>query len=253
MDNWTTSADTISQEAIEKYRRTGFLRVRGIVTPEEAAEFRQAAEELMGRLQERNPDSTTFRQFVNVWTQSEVLKKLTLHSNLKSVAAKLAGVKLRLWHDHLLVKEPKVSTPTEFHQDQPYWPHANSTHSLSCWVALNDVPVERGCMTFIPGSHRYTDLMAQNLKSSTSLFELAPDLAWDERVTLPLKAGDCTFHHGRTAHMANQNVTDEHRFGMAIIYIDASTTYTGAKHEVIEGDGIKVGHLIDGRHFPLVS
>src|SRR5205814_5313666 len=131
----------------------------------------------------------------------DVLKRLTLHSNVGRAATALAGVPLRLWHDQILIKKPHNKAPTFFHQDQPYWPHRNSTHPISAWIALVDVPVERGCMTFLPGSHRRTDLPVQTLTNPRSLFDICPDLIYSPRITVPLRAGDCTFHPGRCAHM----------------------------------------------------
>jgi ectoine hydroxylase-related dioxygenase (phytanoyl-CoA dioxygenase family) len=257
MTDYTTTAQAISDTQAQKYREDGFLRVRGIISPDEAAAFRGAADRILQTQSDRQRGDTVFRQYVNTWRMDEEFRGLTLHRNITRIAELLAGVKLRLWHDHLLVKEPTKSTPTHFHQDQPFWPHGNSANPLSCWVALNDVPVERGCMTFIPGSNRYTDLTAQNLRDAGSLFGLAPELSWEERVTLPLRAGDCTFHHGRTAHMANANTTDENRYGFAIIFMDRSTTYTGANHPVtnpLRDDGrISEGDLLDGELFPPLS
>lgn len=257
MNDYTTTASALSEADVERYQSEGFLRVRGIITPEEAATFRAAADRVLATAGGQNPGSTVFRQYVNTWRIDEELAGLTLHPNITRVAERLAGVALRLWHDHLLVKEPSKSTPTHFHQDQPFWPHADSTHPLSCWVALNDVPVERGCMSFIPGSQRLTDLTAQNLRDAGSLFGLAPDLVWDERVTLPLQAGDCTFHHGRTAHMANANTTEENRYGFAIIFMDATTTYTGSNHAVTnalrDSGELSAGDLLAGELFPLLS
>lgn len=257
MSDYTASAASITDADVARYQERGFLRVRGIITPEEAERFRKAADRVLASASEQQPGSTVFRQYVNTWRIDEALAGLTLHPQITRIAERLAGVSLRLWHDHLLVKEPSKSTPTHFHQDQPFWPHANSAHPLSCWVALNDVPVERGCMTFIPESQRFTDLTAQNLRDAGSLFGLAPELVWDERVTLPLKAGDCTFHHGRTAHMANANTTDENRYGFAIIFMDATTTYTGTNHAVTnaprDAGELGEGDLLEGELFPLLS
>ncbi len=251
------STTRVTAEQIDYYRANGFVRVRGIITPDEAETFRLAADQVLATASELAPDSKVFRQYVNTWRMSDVLKGLTLHPNITAAAEALTGVKMRLWHDHLLVKPPQNEAPTHFHQDQPYWPHANSTHPISCWVALNDVPVERGCMTFIPGSHRMTDLTVQNLRDAGSLFGLAPELGWEERVTLPLRAGDCTFHHGRTAHMANANATDENRYGFAIIYMDATTTYAGTTHVVTnplrDAGELSEGDALSGELFPALS
>lgn len=38
-----TTIESLSQETIDHYRREGFVRVSGIITPDEAAEFLTAA------------------------------------------------------------------------------------------------------------------------------------------------------------------------------------------------------------------
>jgi len=151
-----------------------------------------------------------------------------------------------------LIKPPRKSSPTEFHQDGPYWPHTNGRHALSCWIALVDVPVERGCMTFIPGSHRLQNLRPQDLTDSHDLLNLSPDLNWSPRVTVPLRAGDCTFHHSYLAHMANSNITDVARVAHIIIYMDADTTFDGKPHVVTDPLHLQIGDPLDGDLFPAV-
>ncbi len=247
-----TTADTLTQDAIDSYRTNGFVHVPAVLSPEEVAHFREAALSVAARKQGLG-DGTIFQQLVNVWQDDPVLKALTLHPSVGSVAERLAGVPLRLWHDQILIKAPHNQKATEFHQDQPYWPHAESTCPISCWIALCDVPVEKGCMTFLPGSQLRMDLPAQNLADSRSLFALAPDLIWSERVTVPLKAGDCTFHHGRCAHMATPNLTDDPRVAHVVIFMDRDTLYTGAPHVVTDPLGLTPGCPLDHAAFPAVG
>lgn len=246
-----------SEEQIRYYRAHGFLRVRGIIGEDEARRAREAADQVLATGRERPQSTRVFRQFVNTWRSNDVLKALTFHRVISAAATALAGVPLRLWHDQLLVKEPHNEAPTHFHQDQPFWPHSNSLEPITCWVALDDVPVERGCMTFISGSHHAMTYEPQNVNRSDSLFALVPELAWDERVTLPLRAGDCTFHHGRTAHMANANSTDKNRYGFAIIFMDAATTYNGTAHVVTdplrEAGEITLSGELNHAMFPVIS
>jgi len=244
-------ASRITPEEIAFYRENGFVKVRSIISQEEAMEFRERALQLQEeRLSYSN--SAIFTQLVNVWRDDEVMRRLTLHANIAACAARLAGVDLRLWHDQLLIKKPHNAMATEFHQDQPYWPHLNSPNPISCWLALGDVPVERGCMTFLPRTHERTDLEAQNLTDSHSLFGLAPDLQWSERITLPLQAGDCTFHHGRCAHMATPNTTDEDRVAHVAIFFDQSATYSGRPHVVTNDLGLNQGGPFEHEVFPAV-
>lgn len=252
---YQTTPDTLADEVVEQYRRDGFVHVPGIITKDEAEEFRQIALDLQARVRNLNAgaNKAIFTQLVNVWQVDDGIKALTLHPNVGAVAERLAGIPLRLWHDHVLIKQPQNNASTEFHQDQPYWPHANCRHALSAWIALVDVPVERGCMTFLPRSHERTDLRAQNLADEHDLLQLAPEFVWYPRVTLPLKAGDCTFHHARTAHMATPNFTDDPRVAHIVIFMDAETTYTGARHVVSDDANLAPDSPFDHPLFPRVG
>lgn len=251
VNDWQTTPETLTEAQKESFRTNGFVSIPGIISREEAAEFYAAALDVSQRTTSRSQG--VFLQHVNVWTQDEAMKRLTLHPNVGAVAEKLAGVPLRLWHDQILIKEPHNKVATEFHQDQPYWPHQNSPNPISAWIALCDVPVEKGCMTFLPGSHRVTDLPAQNLRAADSLMSIHPEFVWSPRITVPLRAGDCTFHHGRCAHMATPNFTDDPRVAHIVIFMDAVTEYSGKPHVVTDPLGLTPGAALDGEMFPKVG
>lgn len=250
----TKPQELLAEHIVEGYRTRGFVHIPQIITAEEAAHFHQAAAAAAERLREKNFSQTqVFTQLVNVWQEDAAMRELTLHPAIGAVAQQLAGIPLRIWHDHMLIKQPHNNTPTHFHQDQPYWPHATTRHTLSAWIALVDVPVERGCMTFIPGSHGRADLRPQDLHDEDDLLSLWPELVWRERVTVPLRAGDCTFHHGLCPHMATPNFTDLARFAHVVIFMDAETTYTGQPHVITDPLGLQAGDALDGPLFPLVG
>ena len=246
-----TTPDLVDDATVAVYRSQGFIRIPQIISTEEAAHYKEAARSAMERLQHKDFNKTKiFTQIVNVWQDDDAMRELTLHPNVGAVAEKLAGIPLRIWHDHMLIKQPHNNAPTHFHQDQPFWPHANTRHTLSAWIALVDVPVERGCMTFLPEAHRRDDLRPQDLTDEHDLFSIWPELEWSERVTLPLRAGDCTFHNGLCPHMATANNTDDPRFAHIIIYMDAATTFDGKGHVITDPLGLQVGDALDGPLFP---
>lgn len=252
--NHVTDAYTLTDMQIDTYREQGFIHIPNVLTPQEAEHFRQAAVTASERTADfgKGYDKPIFTQNVNVWQQDEGMKALTFHRNLAAIAERLAGVPLRVWHDQILIKKPHNNAATEFHQDGPYWPHHNRKNSLSAWIALVDVPVERGCMTFIPGTQSLTDLRPQNLGDSADLFSVAPELQWQQRVTVPLRAGDCTFHHSYTAHMATPNLTDVPRVAHVVIYMDADTTFNGAAHVITDPLGLQKDESLNGDTFPRV-
>ncbi|SDD12062.1 phytanoyl-CoA dioxygenase family protein [Auraticoccus monumenti] len=251
-DTTTTTAGhrPLSAETVEQYRSDGFVHLPGVLTPEEVVTYREAARHVHQTGTAMDADNPIFRQVVNVWQSDETLRGLTTHPLLARHATQLAGIPLRLWHDQLLAKEPHNGAATEYHQDAPYWPHAGSRHSLSAWVALVDVPVERGCMSFIPGQHERRDIRPVDLADRTDLFQAAADLVWEPRVTIPLRAGDVTFHNGYTPHTANRNDTDELRLAFVTIYVDRDLTFTGTPHVCTDGLGVPVGAGLPDQHFP---
>jgi phytanoyl-CoA hydroxylase len=240
----------VPADVIDRYRRDGFVHLPGVLDPDEVARCRDAAVELSTTMESQRYKGEPFTQLVNVWQRDERIGSLTTSPRIAQLAETLAGAPLRLWHDQVLIKQPRRSTATEFHLDAPYWPHVGASHWLTAWIALVDVPVERGCMTFLPGSHRFEEFAAVDLEDATALFAANPELVWEPRVTVPLRAGDLTFHHGACAHAATPNLTDEPRVAHAIIYMDEGTRYSGAPHVVTDPLGLTEGERLDGALFP---
>ena len=68
-----------------------------------------------------------------------------------------------------------------------------------------------------------------------------PDIEWSSRITIPLQAGDCTFHHGMTFHTAGPNQSDQWRVAHVVIFIEAQATYNGQRHIVTDPLDLPVG------------
>lgn len=254
---------TLGSDEIAAYRENGFIKIENILTKEEAAFYFEEAKRIAVENKASREESGGYRkilnQTVNVWPDNAIMKALTLHPNVTAAAKALTGVPMRLWHDHVLCKDPHNGAATEWHQDQPYWPHGNSAHPISAWIALCDVPADKGCMSFIPKAHHRTDLAVQDLSDKRSMFGRAPDLEFQPKVTLPLRAGDCTFHHGRCPHMAGPNETDEYRVAHVVIFVDRDTTFSPAtdddrsrakKHVITNPLNLTPGQILDHAMFP---
>ena len=250
----TLAPALLRADQVASYRRDGFLHTPGILTAAEAEELRGRFLAATDQAQNLSAGyaGQVFDQYVNLWQQTDpgLLAGLALHPRMRATATALAGEPLRLWHDHLLVKRARSSLPTEWHQDQPYWPHTHGDSALSAWVALVDVPQIRGCMSYIPGSHVHTDLAAQNLQSATDLFQRCPPLQWQPSVTVPVRAGDVVWHHARTAHRAEANRSDADRVVVSVIYMPRTTRFSGSEHVCTMGRGFGTGELLAGPAFP---
>jgi len=105
-------------------------------------------------------------------------------------------------------------------------------------------------MSFLPGCHQRTDVPIHFLTDPQSLFKQWPELEYAERVTLPLRAGDCTFYDGRCPHMANENATDDPRVALSVIMMGRNTRYRKWPHVVSDPLDLAAGEVISGALFP---
>jgi phytanoyl-CoA hydroxylase len=133
-------------------------------------------------------------------------------------------------------------------------------------AALNgtDVPVERGCMSFLPTSQLVVEGQAELAQVGWDPLASLPELAWRPRVVVPLRAGDVTFHHEQTVHLAGANLTDADRISLTTVYMDAGATFAPERIGLdLAGDlsglgpdvmrSMTPGRPMDGERFPLLS
>ncbi|HYE07560.1 MAG TPA: phytanoyl-CoA dioxygenase family protein [Planctomycetota bacterium] len=239
--------------AHRRFHEDGFTCVPDCLPRDEALRLRAAALRVSAQ-----PAAGTlltgdgvFRQLVNVWRHDAQMRSLTFHPRLLQVVNELAGRPMRLWHDQILIKQPRNGFATEFHQDLPYWPVDRDTFTISTWIALGDVLEQSGSMAFIPGSHRLKGA-SSDLNDPRSLITQHPELAFAERHGFPLRAGGATFHQGYTAHRALANETDEPRVAHIVIWIDAAARCDGKGHIVTDGLGLNAGDDFPADLCPLI-
>ena len=239
-------AGQLTNRLIDLFQSEGVIRIPQVITKSEAERFRLAAMRVLNQMQTEAPNNyagKAFHQKINIWCQDEIMRELTFHPNLTAMATRLAGTKLRIWHDHILAKMPELSAPTAFHQDLVKWPYDRKSVALSAWIALQDTTVEMGCMSFLPGSHKLMDVRDIHTSDQEGWKKEMPDLQWWPRLAIPLQVGDCTFHHGMTFHSAGANLSEQWRVAHVVIFVDANATYNGQGHIVTDPLDLPVGTL----------
>jgi len=265
----------LSESAIAQYHDQGFVHVPQLLSPDEVAEFLAEAKTHFAREEARTHgpnegvrthelDEGLVVEWVNhAGLENDVLRRLSCHPRIGSVAETLAGGPLRLFKSDLYRKQTKA-TLTPIHHDEVFFPFA-ARSALTAWVALVDVPAERGCLSYIPGSHRIVEPPPADLDPEEALIEAEdpfgrwPQLAFLPFVTVPIRAGDVTFHHGRIAHWAGANLTPETRYSLITIYMDAAATFQATSiHNLLNPDdpdlgGHQPGEPLGGDRFPLIA
>jgi ectoine hydroxylase-related dioxygenase (phytanoyl-CoA dioxygenase family) len=156
--------------------------------------------------------------------------------------------------DLMAVKMPEghaASKPTGWHQDWVNFPF-DRVGFMTFWIALDDIPPERGSMRFLSGSHRAGPLGKMGLLGGTEVTDYYPDLVDEYPMSPPLtmEAGDATAHNGMVVHGAPENSTNEPRWAFIASYHPADTCYTGAPHHIFTANiGLEVGKPIKAAIF----
>lgn len=140
------------------FRRDGAVVVRGAF---DAAHVALAAAAIEANLADLSPrakrasaddDGAFVEDFCN-WQRIPAIEQFVRESPAAAIAGELMGATtVRLYHDHMLTKEPGTRQRTPWHQDQPYY-NVDGTMNASMWFPVDPVARE-STLEFVAGSHR---------------------------------------------------------------------------------------------------
>lgn len=245
---------SVTPEHIEFYRENGFVIIEDFLSPGEVEHWIQVLDDAIrgrdGRLLPDRPEfgdptegeaapappkqedyyGKVFQQRVNLWKDSDEVKKLILDPAIGRMATELTGNEgFRVWHDQALYKAPWAN-PTAWHTDDPYWSFF-SPDATSIWIALDDATLHNGCLYFIPGSHKVCDFTSVPIgPTMDTIFNVYPQFRGTEPVAAEMKAGTCSFHNGLTIHGAGPNMTPRWRRAMTCGFMPIGSTFNGQKN-----------------------
>jgi hypothetical protein len=213
------TSSPVSLAAIEAFHRDGFTVVEQVTTPADLERISR----VMARLYRRYNTLARMRRAWDLGTGDggdlpeilEINQTIDLEPELattltfqrcRALAEALLGRPVEYRFDHSIYKPAFNGRATAWHQDEAYTldPRLVTAHF---WVPMHDVSVERGCMQFIPGSHRerVSHHRLQHLRHAHALEADGVDAS--RAVACPLRAGDVTVHMPRTLHYTGPNLT----------------------------------------------
>ncbi len=196
------------------WERDGAVCVRGALSSEHVALATEAIETNLANLspyaqRASSADDAAFVEDFRNWDRIPAMERFIRESPAAAIAGELTGSnRIRLYHDHVLVKEPGTKQATPWHQDQPYY-NVAGTQNASMWFPVD--PVDRSStLEFIAGSHKGPWFMPRTFLDEQakwfpegSLAEL-PDFACDpERYRVigwELEPGDAVFFNMVVVH-----------------------------------------------------
>jgi len=149
-------ANAVRQDWREAFDRDGFVVIPQIIPPEEFPAFREAILSYEGPAREmQQGDAITRRLAIDGEMLAAIppLRALLERKDIVALLHYVAGFRTTPLH-YIQTIVSKIGAPD---QDPQEALHADSFHSsLKSWLFLNNVSLEQGPFTYVPGSHRFT-------------------------------------------------------------------------------------------------
>lgn len=213
----TADRTVVTDDQVEEFERNGAIVIRGLFSADEVALVERGIEHNLAdpsprfQVASKPDDPGRFVEDFCNWQRIDEYRSIAFESRAADVAAALMrSDDVRLYHDHLLVKEPGTRQPTPWHQDQPYY-DVEGWKNVSMWAPVDPVALE-STLEFIAGSHHEGWLMPRSFMTlqakwfpEGSLHEL-PDIEGDRAafdiLGWELQPGDAIFFHMLALHHA---------------------------------------------------
>lgn len=224
----------VSDELIQQYERDGAVCIRGAVDADVAASVLANIDALIA---DQNDRWTTIRSGGfsdrHLWPTMPWMYEFCANSRLPEiVGGLLQSNEMRLFFDHIFVRDAGTKQDTPWHQDRPYWPFTGK-QIASVWVALTACDEKSGAVQFVRGSHAWGKSfrpmsfikeggVSEFLEDNVALEEIpdidaAPQdyevLCWD------MQPGDAIVFSAEIVHGARENTDTSRRAALSIRYI----------------------------------
>jgi ectoine hydroxylase-related dioxygenase (phytanoyl-CoA dioxygenase family) len=208
----------VSEAEVSAFQSDGAIVLRQLFRPEEVALLKQGIDtnlahpSVRAKVASRPDDPGWFIEDFCNWQHNESYRRFIFESRLAQAAGRLMRSRsVRLYHDHMLTKEPGTRQRTPWHQDQPYY-NINGRQNCSFWIPVD--PVSRAAtLELVAGSHLGPWLMPRSFMDAQAKWfpegalDDLPDiesrrqdhriLGWD------VEPGDAVCFHMLTLHASN--------------------------------------------------
>lgn len=259
----------LPEEAITFFNEQGYLSGVPILEEHQISHLNRELEELQDpahsghslfyefHSNESGDPNTVLFHSLGHWRIAEGFHDVLWNPAFVVPASQLLGNRaVRFWHDQLFCKPAHHGGVVAWHQDYSYWTRTIPMQHLTCWVALDDATRENGCLSYIPGSHKWGLLEKPELAGDMNGLDryLNPDQKkqFENRVFAELGAGYGTFHHPLMVHGSYENRSDRSRRAF-VLNVFADGTLSDSDSPLLEGTpAVGKGEPMTGKFYPLV-
>jgi phytanoyl-CoA hydroxylase len=256
----------LTEAEVARFHERGFVKGSRVLSDQEVDELRDELTRVIENHDtlERKPvrlsnlsgdDESPVWQIVNIWNASDGFHNVIKNRKIVEELAQLTGAnELRIFHDQIQYKPAQVGGVNMWHQDAPLWPILEPMTEVSAWVALDDVDEDNGCMSMVPGSHRWGNQI--EFLNTLKDFDSLPDTFEGNKVEVvpcPVRKGEVHYHHALTWHGSPSNRSGRPRRAVALHYMTQDTRFVAkGEHPMKPFVEVGDGEVVRGENFPLV-
>jgi phytanoyl-CoA hydroxylase len=238
------SADAIDVEAaVAQYRARGWARLGRVASARTLAALRARAEDIMlgrigypGLFFQHDSTSGRYEQLVfgRGWEGPSLeyrkIEKLELDPCFRAwlengiferVVRHVVGEDVAIYRATLFSKGAAGGTDLPWHQDAGSFWGLDRDPELQIWTALDDAPLEAGCVEVLDASHAGGLSRPLGGMIPREVHERAR--ADERKLSLPASAGEVLLIHNHLWHRSGRNTSGKPRRAFSVCYMPAST------------------------------
>jgi ectoine hydroxylase len=217
---------SIDGKQLDRYRRDGFVIVRGLFAKDEAGLILDAAlaDERLRKAAYSRTDSEGNQTLMSVWDQlgDDIYSVAMRSRRVVDIMETLIGEEVCHYNSKLNAKEPKVGGRWEWHQDYgyAYGYGVLAPKMATCFIALDPSTRDNGCIELLAGSHRLgrLDHVFVGKQYCADPERVAAAEQRLEVVPCELEPGDTVFFHCNTLHRSSANRSDRRRWVLITVF-----------------------------------
>lgn len=239
-----TVGDDERHHAVQHYKTHGYAHLPRVFAPAALAALQQRSDDLMlGRVMYEGlfyqHDTTTGRYedltYGQGWQGPSLnyrkIEKLELDPlflelircpAFERIARAVIDGPIAIYRAALMSKAANGGTVLPWHQDGGVLWGLSRDPELQLWLALDDAPVEAGCVEFVDGTHHAG--LATPLGGKIPDDVAARREAESRALPVPAAAGDVLLIHNYVWHRSGVNRTDCPRRAVTVCYMSAAIT-----------------------------
>jgi len=235
---YTLDTGNLSYEQRKFYEENGFLVVRGLVSEEDLAKYKQRFDDICaGQVvvpgitkmkdvaTKDKPLSERVLNKIQDFQHDDVLFKYCCTPEVVEYVKNFTGLNVQAAHTMLINKPPDSGSLTSrhpMHQDLYYFPFRPADRIVCSWTAMERVNRQNGCLVVCPGTHQGEFLAHGYPKWEGGVNKMYHGIQdYDpatERVHLEMEAGDTVFFHPLLIHGSGTNRTTGYRKAISCHY-----------------------------------